>query len=288
MRIGIVGLGLMGGSLGMALRRLDPSIEVTGLASSAEAAADAQRRGAVSRASSEVSILDGSEIVVLATPIDQIGPMLDRLAYLVMSGTVITDVASVKRPVRQWVRRIPEPGLFLGGHPVAGKAQSGLGAADPDIFKGEPWIFTPLEAQSLRPFEAWLELVRAIGARPFFLSPEEHDRQIAYLSHLAFTVSSAFAEAVRRNADPQLGGPGFRSMARLAGGDASMYESISRENRGPLIEAIDHFSAILHEFRDHIERQEDVLELFQGNVAPSPSGGADSSGRRNTGLFRRG
>jgi prephenate dehydrogenase len=278
MRIGIVGLGLIGGSLGMALGRLDPSVEVTGLTRSPEAAAEAQRRRAVSRASSDISVLDGSDVVVLATPIDQIPPVLDRLAHLVTSGTVITDVASVKRPVRQWVRRIPEPGLFLGGHPVAGKAQSGLGAADPEIFRDEPWIFTPLEAQNLRPFEAWLELVRAIDARPFFLSPEDHDRQIAYLSHLAFTVSSAFAEAVRRNADPHLGGPGYRSMARLADGDARMYESISRENREPLIEAIDRFSATLQEFRDHIERQEQVLELFQGNLSPSPLRGGSGRG----------
>ena len=263
MRVGIVGLGLIGGSLGMALRRIDPSIEVFGVTRSADAAAEAERRGAASHASSDMSVLDGSDIVVLATPIDQIPMILDRLAYLVTRGTPITDVASVKRPVRDWVRRIPEPGLFLGGHPVAGKAQSGLGAADPEIFRDEPWIFTPLEAQNLRPFEHWIELVRAIGARPFFLSPEEHDHQIAYLSHLAFTVSSAFAEAVRRYADPHLGGPGYRSMARLAGGDARMYESISRENREPLLEAIDHFSSVLQEFRDQIERQQHVLELFQ-------------------------
>ncbi len=263
MRIGIVGLGLIGGSLGMALRRLNPSIEVMGLTTSPDAAVEAQRRRAASRASSDISVLDGSDVVVVATPIDKIPSALDQLADLVTSGTVITDVASVKRPVRQWVRRIPEPGLFLGGHPVAGKAQSGLEAADPDIFRDEPWIFTPLEAQNLRPFEAWFELVRAIGARPFFLSPEEHDRQIAYLSHLAFTVSSAFAEVVRRNADPDLAGPGYRGLARLAHGDARMYESISRENREPLIEAIDHFSAILREFRDHIERQDHVLALFE-------------------------
>lgn len=263
MRVGIVGLGLIGGSLGMALRRLDPAIEVVGLTRSSEAAADAERRGAASRASSEISVLDGSDVVVLATPIDQIPPVLDQLAHLATRGTVITDVAGVKRPVREWVQRVSQPDLFLGGHPVAGKAQSGIGAADPEIFRDEPWIFTPLEAQSLRPFEAWLEVVRAIGARPFFLSPEEHDRQIAYLSHLAFTVSSAFAEAVRRNADAHLGGPGYRSMARLADGDARMYESISRENREPLIEAIDQFNGILQEFRDHIERQEQVLELFE-------------------------
>lgn len=266
MRVGIVGIGLIGGSLGMALQRLDRSLEVVGVTRSSEAAGEAQRRRAVAQASSDPSVLDGSDIVVVATPIDEIPAVIDRLAPLVNTGTVITDVASVKRPVRDWVRRIPEPGLFLGGHPVAGKAARGLAAADPDIFRDEPWIFTPLEAQNLRPFEPWLELVREIGARPFFLSPEEHDRQLAYLSHLAFTVSAAYADTVRRNADQRLGGPGYRGMARLADGDAAMYESVVRENRVALIDAIDRFTGILRQFRDRIDGQEQLRELFEAGT----------------------
>ena len=266
MRVGIIGLGLIGGSLGRALHRLDRSIEVVGVSRTAEGAADARRLQVADRASTEVSILEGSDVVVVATPIDQIPAVLDGIAYLANAGTVITDVASVKRPVRDWVRRIPEPGLFLGGHPVAGKAQSGLSASDAAIFRDEPWIFTPLEMQNLRPFEPWFELVRAMGARPAFLTPEEHDRQIAYLSHLAFTVSAAFAQTVNQNAAAALGGPGYRGMVRLAGGDPGMYASIARENREPLIEAIDRFSATLQEFRDRIQQQAHVRELFEAGI----------------------
>jgi prephenate dehydrogenase len=262
MRVGIVGLGLIGGSLGMALRGLQHPLSVVGLTRTADAAAEALRRGAVEAASTDVAILNGSDVVVIATPIDQIPGALDLIAPLAASGTVITDVASVKRPVRQWARRLPEPGLFLGGHPVAGKSVSGIGASDPAIFRGEPWIFTPLESQSLRPFEGWIELVGAIGARPAFRTPEEHDRQMAYLSHLAFAVSTAFAETVAEHADASLGGPGYRSTARLATGDASMYESIARENREPMVEAIDQFRARLQSIRDRIERGDQVTELF--------------------------
>ena len=262
MRIGIVGLGLIGGSLGLALRTLHPPIDVVGLTRSADAAAEALRRGAVEAASTEVAILDGCDVVVVATPIDAIAGVLDLIAPLAVSGTVITDVASVKRPVRQWARRLPEPGLFLGGHPVAGKSMSGIWASDPAIFRDEPWIFTPLEAQSLRPFEAWIELVGALGARPAFRSPEEHDRQLAYLSHLAFAVSTAFAETVAEHADASLGGPGYRGMARLAVGDPSMYESIARENREPMLEAIDQFAATLRSIRERLDRGDHVTELF--------------------------
>jgi len=279
MRIGIVGLGLIGGSLGLALRALkdfppppagegrvgafDRTIEVVGLTRTADAAAEALRRGAVDAASTEVSILNGADVVVVATPIDQIGAVLDLVAPLAVSGTPITDVASVKRPVRQWARRLPEPGLFLGGHPLAGKSMTGIQASDPSIFRDEPWIFTPLEAQSLRPFQGWIELVRAIGARPAFRSPEEHDRQMAYLSHLAFAISTVFAETVGAHADTSLAGPGYRSMSRLAGGDPSMYESIARENREPMLEAIDQFAATLQSLRDRIDRRDHVSELFE-------------------------
>ena len=102
MRIGIVGLGLIGGSLGLALRTLHPPIDVVGLTRSADAAAEALRRGAVEAASTEVAILDGCDVVVVATPIDAIAGVLDLIAPLAVSGTVITDVASVKGGTESW------------------------------------------------------------------------------------------------------------------------------------------------------------------------------------------
>lgn len=266
MRIGIVGLGLIGGSLGQALRRLDQRPEVVGVARTPEGAAAAQHRGAVDTASADPAVLDGSDVVVIATPIDQVRHAIDRIGRRVTAETLVTDVASVKRPVLEWARRLPHPGRFLGGHPVAGKTQAGIEGSDPSIFRDEPWIFTPAKDQDLEPFEPWFELVRAIGARPAFLSPEVHDQQMAYLSHLAFTLSAAFADTVQQNADVSLGGPGYRSMVRLATGDPSMYESIARENRQSLIEAIDCFAQVLDGFRDRIERGDRVRELFEAGI----------------------
>lgn len=263
MRIGIVGLGLIGGSLGMALRTL-PGQEVVGLTPTAETAATAVDRGAVDHASTDAAILHGCDVVVVATPIDQIERVIDQIAPLTLHGSLITDVASVKRPVRQWVRRLPEPGLFLGGHPVAGKARTGIEAAEASLFRGEPWIFTPLEAQSLRPFDGWLKLVEAIGARPVFLSPETHDHQMAYLSHLAFVASRAFAETVESHADPSLGGPGYRGMVRLARGDSSMYASILRENQNATLEAIDAFAVTMATLRQRIAAGQSA-ELVEGS-----------------------
>jgi prephenate dehydrogenase len=266
MRVGIVGVGLIGGSLGMALRRLRRSIDVTGVTRRAETAAAAIERGAVDRASTDLRDVSDCDIVVIATPIDQIAAVIDRLAPIVGAGTLITDVASVKRPVVAWAQRLPNPARFLGGHPVAGKTQSGLGESDAAIFDEEPWIFTPTEGQDVRPFDTWFEMVRAIGATPSFMRADVHDQQMAFLSHLAFAVSSAFAETVQQHADAALGGPGYRGMVRLAGGDPAMYEAVARENRDALVDAIDRFDAVLHRYRQRIGSGSKVKELFGGAV----------------------
>jgi prephenate dehydrogenase len=266
MRVGIVGLGLIGGSLGLALRRLGGPVEVRGVAHHADAVLAAQQRGAVDRASTDVRDLEDCDIVVVATPINQIRSVLERLAGIVRRGTMVTDVASVKVPVLEWARCLPEPYRFLGGHPVAGKERSGLSESDATLFRGETWIFTPGDGQELSPFDEWFRLVRAIGARPRILSAENHDRQMAFLSHLAFTISTAYAQTVRPVADPELGGPGYRGMVRLAEGDARLYEDITETNRGPLVEAIDRFTEVLRGYRDRIDSADRVGELFRQGV----------------------
>ena len=266
MRVGIVGLGLIGGSLGLALRRLGAPIEVRGVAHHPDGVVAAEQRGAVDRASTELHDLADCDIVVVATPISQIRPVLEGLAGIVERATMITDVASVKRPVLEWARCLPEPSRFLGGHPVAGKERSGLSESDATLFRGETWIFTPDDGQELTPFNEWFRLVRAIGARPRILPAEIHDRQMAFLSHLAFTISTAYAQTVRPVADPELGGPGYRGMVRLAEGDATLYEDIITTNRGPLVEAIDRFTDVLRDYRERIDRGDRVGELFSQGV----------------------
>jgi len=266
MRVGIVGLGLIGGSLGLALRRLGGAVEVRGVAHHAEGVAAAQQRGAVDRASTDLRDLADCGIVVVATPISQIRSVLEHLAGVVRRDAIVTDVASVKRPVLEWARCLPEPAHFLGGHPVAGKERSGLRESDATLFRGETWIFTPNDGQNLTPFDEWFRLVRAIGARPRTLPAEAHDRQMAFLSHLAFTISTAYAQTVRPAADPELGGPGYRGMVRLAEGDATLYADITATNRGPLVEAIDRFADVLRDYRDRIDRGDRVGELFSQGV----------------------
>ena len=166
MRVGIVGLGLIGGSLGLALRRLGGSLEVRGVAHHGDGVAAALQRGAVDRASTDLRDLADCGIVVVATPISQIRSVLEQVAADISRQAIVTDVASVKRPVLEWARSLPDPSRFLGGHPVAGKERSGLSESDATLFRGETWVFTPDDGQELTPFDEWFRLVRAIGARP--------------------------------------------------------------------------------------------------------------------------
>ena len=270
MRVGIIGLGLIGGSLGLALRRFGRGVKVQGVTRSAASARAAEQRGAADAASTDLESIADCDLVVIATPIGQLAPTFDRIGPLLRPSTLVTDVASVKQPVLEWAARLPDPSRFLGGHPVAGREQSGLGHSDASLFQQEAWIFTPSDGQDLTPFTGWFDLVQAIGARPRFMPAEVHDREMAFLSHLAFTVSSAYAETVRPRADSNLGGPGFRGMVRLAAGDPAFYQDIATANRRPLLDAIDRFTTVMHDYRDRIEQGDRVLELFSGARSGAP------------------
>lgn len=260
--VGIVGLGLIGGSLGLALRRLHDRVHVTGVTRSPGTADAAVARGAVDRTGTSLQLLRECELVVVATPIAHITGTLEQVAEAVPEPALITDVASVKLPILDAARRLPSPARFLGGHPMAGKTESGLTHADASLFQGMAWVFTPFDGQDLGPFQWWFELLGEIGARPWVMAAEEHDRQAAYVSHLAFTLSAAYAATVTAHGGDAMAGPGFRSMTRLAGGDPRMYGDIASANQGPLLEAIDAFSETLAQYRQRIARQDRLSELF--------------------------
>lgn len=268
-RVGIVGLGLMGGSLAMALRRLDRGVDVAGVDAAPDTRADALRRKVVSSVSDDPRSVADCDLVVLATPISALQRTLATIASSVSSTTLITDLASVKAPVIQWAQsQLPQPARFLGGHPMTGKTDSGLAHADPSMFAGAAWIFTPQLGQQLEPFAPWFELVAAIGARPRFMAADLHDLRAALVSHLAFTLSAAYADSVfsmQERADViEMAGPGFRDVIRLAGGDPAMYADIARANRTQLLSAIDAFSATLQTYRRRIAADEGLETMFAG------------------------
>ncbi|HYM50585.1 MAG TPA: prephenate dehydrogenase/arogenate dehydrogenase family protein [Candidatus Limnocylindrales bacterium] len=261
-RVAIIGVGLIGGSLGLALRARRPEIAVHGITRDPEQARRAIAAGAVTSAGTRLEDAAHSDLAVIAAPLDATFRLLEQLARVMPAG-LITDVGSVKADVVGAAQRLPAPHRFLGGHPMAGRSESGLAAADPDLFAGAAWVFTPAPGQDVAAFEPWIACVRSLGARPVFMDPEEHDVRVALVSHLAFLLSSVYAATIQASDEPArtalVAGPGFRDMIRLATGDPRMYAAIIEHNRAPIRATLDALQASLARYRELLERDGPAL-----------------------------
>lgn len=276
-KIAIVGLGLMGTSVGLALRRYAKNTGVvTDLALHGHdidnrKAEFAQSMGAVDKVHSRLQqAVEGATLVVLAVPAMALQGLFRALAEAITWETVVTDTASTKGQVMAWAAQILSPvGIsFVGGHPMAG-ATAGAEGADEALFDGCAYCLTPSPDASPRAVELVHAFVRALGARPLFIDPEEHDSYVAAVSHLPFLMATALMNLV--SASPgwrelrALAATGFRDASRLASGDAIMYRDVCLTNREALVHWIDRYQAELDEMRRLIEAgQADALQkVFQ-------------------------
>ncbi|HEY2943420.1 MAG TPA: prephenate dehydrogenase/arogenate dehydrogenase family protein [Vicinamibacteria bacterium] len=229
--VAIVGLGLVGGSLARALSRAGYAVIGVDRPAVARRAWAARAVGRIAASLEEAA--DLSDVVVLAAPPAANLRLLRRLARRARPGLVITDVGSVKGPI---CREADRAGLaFVGGHPMAGTERSGFGASSAGLFRGRSWILCPGRRASRDAVAAVRRVARAVGARPVHMSPAEHDRTVAFLSHAPQLVSWALVEAAR--ADPvarrrlAVAGPGFAGMTRLAASPSGLWRDILAQNR---------------------------------------------------------
>jgi prephenate dehydrogenase len=231
-KVGIVGVGLIGGSLGLALKRTSPRVHIRGFGRDRTRLDLALRMGAVDDYSilSEGAYRD-RDLVLLATPVEHILGTLDQLGGVLAPGTVVTDVGSTKRAIcaKAWAT-LPEGREFIGGHPVAGREVTGVEGSRADLFVNAPYVLCIRPGSDSPSLDKMLRLVERIGARALVMTPEEHDLAIAWVSHLPQLVSTALANAVR-NCEPGISGSGLRDMLRLAGSRYSVWESILETNR---------------------------------------------------------
>lgn len=251
MRVGILGLGLMGSSLALALRRARPDVALTGHDADAVTMRRALAGGLV-----EPGDPLAADVVVLAVPIPALPELLVGLGGY---AGVVTDMASTKAQVMRWAAAAGVD--LVGGHPMCGRERAGIDAADPDMFAGAPWVLTRDEPAVTR-------LVRAVGARPVFLDAERHDRLVAGVSHAAFVLSAAYVLALAGDADwaemQRVAGSGFRDMSRLAAGDPGLYAAITSTNRDAVAESVRAIEAALARLRRHLEAGDGrLVELFE-------------------------
>lgn len=268
-KVAIVGLGLMGGSLGLALRQARAAQQITGYDLGRGVSDQARRIGAIDQVYTTLDdAVRGAELIILATPVGAMRALLQSMATMASPGAVITDVASTKNQVISWAEEfLPGNLYFVGGHPMAGKELSGVESADPALFQNRIYCLTPTKKTSPAALNKVAQMIETLGARVRFLEPAEHDGQVAQVSHLPFVAAAALMNTVAEGSSwgdaALLASSGFRDTTRLAAGNPEMYRDICLTNSEALVRALDEYMATLHAFRERIAQHDSHLnELF--------------------------
>ncbi len=260
--IAIAGLGLIGGSLALAIRRHLPDVRL--LACDSE---DVLRRGlelgAVDEGSDGPWVLERADLIVLAAPVRANVQLLLDIPRYVTRPVVVTDVGSTKSEILEAARTLPDSVRFVGGHPLAGAAAGGIDAARPEIFEGCKWIFTtPADGAALDALE---ELVSGFGAMPVRLPATAHDPLLAYTSHLPQLAISALMHVAGEHARQDglaLAGPGLRDSTRLALSPPEIWRDIAASNAPAIREALDRTIAALQEIRNGLDHGDGLKRIF--------------------------
>ncbi len=260
--IGIIGLGLMGGSLAMRLK--GKCARLIGFDSHPPTLELALSKGIIDHSESDSANFPAQvDILILATPVPSILETLHQISItnhqLPKHPCVIMDIGSTKRDILQAMTTLPENFDPIGGHPICGKEKLGLENADVNLYQNAPFIVTPLERTTERAKSAAGQIISAIGADLVEMSANEHDNILASTSHLPFLLSSAFAHTTPQEFAPFIG-PGFRSTSRLAGTPAHMMLGILKSNRDNVLNAIQSFRNSLDEI-EIVLREEKYAEL---------------------------
>jgi prephenate dehydrogenase len=262
--IGIVGVGLVGGSIGLAARNRWPGIRVIGV-DRKEVVREAIGLGAVTDRADAIATLAGeSDLIILAAPIAQNLERFGELASIVAPATLVTDVGSTKRGIVAAADRAPHVS-FVGGHPLGGAATSGVSAARDHLFRGRPWILTPSASHEPRGLERLERFVQGLGAVPSRLSAEAHDRLMAFVSHLPQVTASALLHTVGTavgGSGLALSGPGLADTTRLASSPPGIWKDILAANADYVEEALDVLGRELDAVRRGLETPGRIPELF--------------------------
>ncbi|SDD78162.1 prephenate dehydrogenase [Algoriphagus faecimaris] len=269
-KIHIVGLGLLGGSFGLGARRKFPELKVTGNDISAQNLNDAQTLGIITE-SKEIPDSD-TDLVILATPADTLGDLLIKTLDQVGPETLVIDLGSTKSNLCQRVQNHPKRAQYLAGHPIAGTEYSGPKAAFADLLDRKVMILCEMEKTDLHLKEKAYQLFDALNLKLRFMDPQEHDRHLAFVSHLSHVSSFMLGKTVlQKMADEKnifdMAGSGFASTVRLAKSSPAMWAPILTENKDNILAALDGFIGNLQDIRSKIaESDNDSLHQDMAEI----------------------
>lgn len=261
----VFGVGLIGGSLALALKAANKDWHVTGIGRTGDSLQEALALGIIDEAASDpVTALKDVDVVMIATPVAQIASILERIAPHLEENTIVTDAGSTKAEIVEQAHRIlgKAASRFVPGHPIAGAEKSGPSAAQATLYQNKKVILTPGARTDPAAIQAIHELWLSTGAIVRQMSPAEHDTVFAAVSHLPHLLAFALVEelAARPDADQffEFAASGFRDFTRIAGSSPEMWRDISLANRTALLQELDHYQASLARLRQTLE---------QGNAA---------------------
>ena len=262
-RLSIIGVGLLGGSIGLAVKAAGMPCRVVGYGHRASTLERALEMGAIDESASTCAeAVAGADLIVLCTPVGIFPQNLQDMAGHLKAGAIITDVGSTKRSVVDEAQRIlPTTVKFVGSHPMAGSEKRGVEFARADLFQGANCIVTPSDDMDLAAQEAVEDFWRRLGMRITRLSPADHDRLVCDVSHLPHALAAALVAMQSDDALP-LAGKGFLDTTRIAGGDGGLWRDIFLDNRDSLLDALDRLKAHLNTLETSL-RHRSSAELQQ-------------------------
>jgi prephenate dehydrogenase len=263
-RIAIVGLGLIGGSIALAARKIWPRALVIAV-DRKDVLEQAMVKHAIDVAADEPYVIAEADLVILAAPVRQNIELLAVIDEAIQKPALVTDVGSTKRAIVDAARTLPPRFTFVGGHPMGGAARGGFEFARPDLFQGRPWIFTPHSDGTGEALERLFAFASALGAHPHSMSAAEHDAVLALISHLPQLTASALMSVIGARAVDGLhfAGRGLVDTTRLAGSPPEIWQDIAATNADEIRRALDALIDQLTALRIGLEEPDVIADIFE-------------------------
>ena len=264
-RVAILGTGLIGASVGLALKATRPGVQIVGYDASGDNLRKAQQLKAIDRRGSLRDALDNVDLVIVSVPVGSMKALFEEIAPLLPVHALVMDTGSTKGRVLEWAAELLPNGVrFIGGHPMAGKTETGPEAADGKLFQGSVWCLVPLPTSPRDAIDDAVQLVESFGASPYFLDAEEHDGLVASVSHLPYLLSVALIGHLGREKSwretASLAAGGFAYATHLSSSDPQMFFDIARTNRQHLVRRLDLLLAELEALREAIAADDPQLK----------------------------
>lgn len=257
--IGIIGLGLIGGSLGLELR--SQGFRVFGVSKREQTRIRALERGIVDEISEGYSLLQQTDLIFICTPIEAIAPTVKDLIPYLKPETIITDVGSVKGTIVPEISQLWHN--FIGGHPMAGTTESGVESGLMGLFHHAPYVLTPTKKTPPQAVETMTEIIKLLKAKLYFCTPEEHDQAVAWISHLPVIISATLIQSCVAESNSavlelakNLASSGFKDTSRVGGGNPELGLMMAKYNQAELLRS-------LLQYRDHLDDM--IADLKQKN-----------------------